>query len=104
MARPSPRIIHLVEQYLAFSDEVHRQLRPYHERLLEAGWSEAEAWALTHEVEHRLLSAGEAAYEAGRDEEVRIEEEVARRVREVWEEAMDRAERGGPLDPPEHDP
>jgi hypothetical protein len=45
----------LLEQYMAISLEVQGMLRSHKASLMEAGWSEPEAWALCQRVEERIL-------------------------------------------------
>lgn len=51
----NPLSTHLLDQYLAFSLELHIRLLGYRNSLVEVGWNEAEAWAMTQKVEERLL-------------------------------------------------
>jgi len=46
---------HKLEQFLAYCLEVQGSLKGHYDRLVEAGWKPAEAWALTQRVEERIL-------------------------------------------------
>ena len=51
----SPRSQHLLSQYMALTLDVQARLASHKASLLEAGWTEPEAWALCQSVEQRIL-------------------------------------------------
>ena len=50
-----PGTVHHLDQYLAFSLDVQVRLSAHKAYLMEAGWSEPEAWAWCQRIESRLL-------------------------------------------------
>jgi len=50
-----PIDVHEIDQFLAFALDIQVRLREHKRRLIKAGWSEEEAWALCLLVEERML-------------------------------------------------
>jgi len=81
-----PRSQHLLDQYLAYALEVYARLEPFHERLVDAGYSEKRADQAVSDMADRLLGPVEDFTKAAAKTEEEIERMVARRWEAMEEE------------------
>lgn len=81
---------------MALADAVQVRLRVHHLRLVEAGWSESEAWALSQRVEQRIMDPLQELTQSELRTEDEIEAEVERRLQVAYDAILDQWPTGSP--------
>ena len=66
MTPPTPKDVAELDQWIAFALDVQVRVFEHRERLIEAGWTEPEAWVLSLRLEERILGP---VYGAGIEED-----------------------------------